>query len=111
MRCGFASTLPHPQSQFRWLGTVNGVALDTSWTQPASFAFWIPGLLMDRVVAVALLRSVPAGTQGDPVTIAEFRDPVPYIFGRTPGLIRYTGISFVGRFGIPNDFRAILGDR
>ena len=109
MRCGFTDTLPHTDSQFRWLGTVNGVELDTTWTQPASFAFWLPGDLMQRVVAVALVRLIPVGTQGSTVHISQFGDAEPFMFGNTLGMIRYTPVTFSGAFAVPNDFRAILG--
>ena len=108
MRCGFSDVLPHPQSMWRWVGTVNGVELDTAWTQPASFAFWIPGDLMQRVVAVALLRSIPGGTQGDRVTLSSFGPAEAYMFGNTLGMLRATPVTFTGQFSPPNDFRALL---
>ena len=108
MRCGFANVLPHRDSQFRWIGTVNGVEIDSGWTQPASFAFWIPGDLIRRVVAVILLRSVDPSLRGVPVHIGEFGPAEPYTFGATAGMIRYTPTTFVGRFAQPNDFRAVL---
>ena len=109
MRCGFTDTLPHGQSQFRWIGTANGVELDTTWTQPASFAFWLPGDLMARVVQVVLLRTIPGGTQGNPVDISDFEPAEAFMFGNTVGQIRFTPVSFVGQFAPPNDFRAIIG--
>ena len=110
MRCGFSDSIPHGQSTWRWVGTVNSVELDTSWNQPASFAFWIPGDLMLRVVAIALLRSVSPGTPGDPVTLDAFSAPEPYMFGNTVGLARSTPVTFEGQFAWPNDFRAVLGE-
>ena len=110
MRAGFTDTLPHRQTQFRWIGTVNGVELDTAWVQPASFAFWIPGDLMERIVAVALLRSIPSGTQGERVGISDFGPAEPFTFGNTDGMIRYTPVTYHGAFAVPNDFRAIIGE-
>ena len=108
MRCGFADALPHTDSQFRWVGTVNGVELDTTWDQPSSFAFWIPGNLMARVTAVQLLRSIPPGTLGAHVELSAFGPAEPYTFGNTAGMIRYTPVTFTGQFAPPNDFRAVL---
>ena len=110
MRCGFTDTLPHGQSQFRWIGTANGVELDTAWSQPASFAFWLPGDLMARVVQVVLLRSIPGGTQGDRVDISAFGPAEAFMFGNSVGQIRATPVTFTGRFAVPNDFRAILAE-
>ena len=108
MRCGFSRAVPHGQSTWRWHGTVNGVELDTTWPQPSSFAFWIPGDVMQRVVAVVLLRSVQPGTPGDPVTLDAFGPAEAYLFGNTLGMARSTPITFVGQFSVPNDFRAVL---
>ena len=65
---------------------------------------------MNRVVAIVLLRSIPAGSPGVNVTLAEFGPAEPYQFGDTAGMIRFTPVSFVGRFAVPNDFRAVLGE-
>ena len=110
MRCGFTDALPHGQSQFRWIGTANGVELDTAWPQPASFAFWLPGDLMARVVQVVLLRSIPFGQQGDRVDISDFEPAEAFMFGNTVGQIRFTPVTFTGAFAVPNDFRAIIGE-
>ena len=110
MRCGFTDTLPHTESQFRWLGTANGVELDTAWAQPASFAFWLPGDLMARVVQVVLLRSIPIGSQGNRVDLSDFEPAEAYMFGNSAGMVRYTPVTFTGAFAVPNDFRAILGE-
>ena len=110
MRCGFAQSLPHTDTGFRWFGTANGVELDSTWSQPASFAFWIPGNVMSRVVAVALLRSTQPLFLGVPVTLGEFGPAEPYMYGNTAGMIRYTATTFVGQFSVPNDFRAVLGE-
>ena len=110
MRAGFSSVIPHGQSTWRWAGTVNGVALDSSWTQPASFALWAPGDLLSRVVAVVLLRTVFPGTPGDPVDLAAFGPPEEYMFGNTVGLAISTPVSFTGQFSWPNDIRAILAE-
>ena len=61
MRAAFTPALPFQDSNFRWLGTVNGVELDSTWNQPAAFGFWLPGALMDRVIEVVLLRSIFSG--------------------------------------------------
>ena len=110
MRCSFSDILPHSQSTWRWVGTANGVELDSSWTQPASFAIWLPSDVMSRIVAIVLLRSISAGTPGVDVTLAEFGPAEPYQFGDTAGMIRYTPVSFIGRFAVPNDIRAIIGE-
>ena len=111
MRCGFTDTLPFADNIFRWFGTANGVELDTSWTQPAAFGFWLPGDIMSRVVEVVLLRSIPGFTQfPDTVNIAAFEEPAPYRFGKTLGMIRHTAVTFRGNFGLPNDFRAVIGE-
>ena len=110
MRCAFADSLPHGQSQFRWLGTINSVELDSSWSQPASFAIWIPGNLMERVVQFVLLRSITPGTPGSPVDITDFGPAEAFKFGSTDGMIRFTPLTFVGQFGTPNDIRAVLGE-
>ena len=108
MRCGFSDVIPHRQSTWRWAGTVNSVELDSTFPQPSSFAFWLPGDVMLYVIAVELLRSVSPGTPGDPVTLAAFGLPEQYTFGATDGMIRYTPVTFTGQFSWPNDFRAIL---
>ena len=108
MRCGFSDVIPHRQSTWRWAGTANGVELDSSYTQPASFAFWLPGDVMLHVVAVELLRSIPSLSPGDPVTLAAFGPPEPYQFGNSPGMARSTPVTFIGQFSWPNDFRAVL---
>ena len=110
MRAGFSRVIPHGQSTWRWAGTLNGVALNTVWTQPASFALWAPGDLMSRVVAVVLLRTIFAGTPGDPVNLEAFGEPQEYMFGNTNGLAISTPVSFVGQFSWPNDIRAILAE-
>ena len=110
MRCGFYDEIPHGQSTWRWVGTLNSVELDSSWVQPASFGFWIPGDLMLRVVGVVLLRSIHPGTPGDLVTLDAFGEPVPFMFGNTLGMARFTPIDFTGQFSVPNDFRAILAE-
>ena len=56
MRFAWTDTLPYRDSFFRWQGTVNGVELDTTWAMPASFAFWVPGHLMDRVVGFVAIE-------------------------------------------------------
>ena len=104
MRCGFAAPLPFVDQQFRWIGTANGVEIDTSWSQPSAFGFWLPGDIMSRVVEVVLLRSVPSFTPyPDAVNIAAFEEPVPYRFGETLGMLRHTAVTFVGNFGLPNE--------
>ncbi len=110
MRCGFASPLPFTDNLFRWLGTANGVELDTSWGQPASFGFWLPNDLMSRVIEVVLLRSIFTGPDPDVVNLAAFGAPLAYQFGDTPGQIRHTAVTFQGNFSLPNDFRAVLGE-
>ena len=108
MRCAFKDILPHTDTGFRWFGTVNGVELDTAWGQPASFAFWIPGDLMKDVVAVVVLRSIPAFTLGESVRLDRFGPAERYTYGNTDGMIRYTPVTFTGQFAVPNDFRAVL---
>ena len=110
MRAGFSNVIPHGQSTWRWAGTLNGVALDTSWPQPSSFALWIPGALMQRVIAVVLLRSISGGTPGDPVNLEVFGPAEDYRFGNTDGQIRFTPVTFRGQFDVPNDVRAILDE-
>ena len=110
MRCGFATPLPFTDNVFRWIGTANGVELDTSWSQPAAFGFWLPGDLMSRVVEVVLLRSIQTGGRPDTVNLAAFEPAISYQFGDTPGMLRHTAITFDGNFSLPNDFRAVLGE-
>ena len=110
MRCGFATPLPFTDNLFRWIGTANGVELDTSWSQPAAFGFWLPGNLMSRVVEVVLLRSIFTGPDPDVVNLAAFGPAVPYQFGDTVGMLRHTAVTFEGNFSLPNDFRAVLGE-
>ena len=105
MRFAWTDTLPYRDSFFRWQGTVNGVELDTTWAMPASFAFWVPGHLMDRVVGFVAIE-FPTGVT---VSLGDFGPAEPYRFGDTLGLIRYTPLSFVGSFVIPNTYRAVLG--
>ena len=66
MRAGFSGVIPHGQSTWRWVGTLNSIELDSSWTQPASFALWAPGDVMSRVVAVVLLRTSLSRHAGRP---------------------------------------------
>ena len=110
MRCGFATPLPFADNLFRWFGTANSVELDTSWSQPASFGFWLPGDLMERVVEVVLLRSIFSGPDPDVVNIAAFGPTIAYQFADTPGMLRHTAVTFQGNFSLPNDFRAVLGE-
>ena len=110
MRCGFAATLPFTDNLFRWIGTANGVELDSSWSQPAAFGFWLPNNLMSRVVEVVLLRSIFTGPDPDTVNLAAFEPAIPYQFGDTAGMLRHTPITFQGNFSLPNDFRAVIGE-
>ena len=110
MRAGFTETLPFQDSNFRWIGTANGVELDSTWTQPASFAFWLPGALMDRVIAVVLLRSIFRGSGMLSVVLPRFGPAIDYRFGATDGQLRHTAVDFDGNFSVPNDFRAILSE-
>ena len=107
MRFGFASALPFVDHNFRWLGTVNGTVLDSTWTQPAAFGFWIPGNVMDRVIAFA---AIEYGT-GVTVSLDDFGPAAPYRFGDTLGMLRHTPLTFVGTFVQPNTFRAVLEAR
>ena len=107
MRFGFASALPFVDHNFRWLGTVNGTVLDSTWTQPAAFAFWIPGNVMDRVIAFV---PIEFGT-GVTVSLDVFGPAAPYRFGDTLGMLRHTPLTFVGEFSQPNTFRAELEAR
>ena len=110
MRCGFASTLPFTDNNFRWIGTANGVELDSSWNQPSSFAFWLPNNLMERVIAVVLLRSIFVNPPQVEVNLAAFEPAIEYQFGDTAGMLRHTAVTFQGNFSVPNDFRAVLGE-
>ena len=110
MRAGFSDTIPHGQSTWRWSGTLNSVALNTTWTQPNSFALWAPGDVLTRVVGIVLLRTVFAGTPGDPVNLEAFGEPQPYTFGNTAGYAISTPTDFTGQFSWPNDIRAILAE-
>ena len=110
MRCGFAMALPFTDNVFRWIGTANGVELDTSWTQPAAFGFWLPNDVMSRVVEVVLLRSIQHSVSPDAVNLAAFEPAISYQFGDTVGMLRHTPITFDGNFSLPNDFRAVIGE-
>ena len=110
MRCGFAGTLPFTDDVFRWIGTANGVELDTSWSQPSAFGFWLPGDLMTRVVEVVLLRSIQHSLSPDVVNLAAFGPAIEYQFGHSAGMLRHTAVTFDGNFSLPNDFRAVLGE-
>ena len=110
MRCGFASPLPFTDNIFRWIGTANGVELDSSWSQPSAFGFWLPGDLMSRVVEVVLLRSIQTSQSPDVVNLAAFGPAIDYQFGDTAGMLRHTPVTFDGNFSVPNDFRAVLGE-
>ena len=110
MRCGFTTGLPFADNNFRWIGTANGVELDSTWNQPAAFAFWLPNDLMERVISIVLLRSIIANPPQVVVDFAAFGPAEAYTFGRTIGQIRYTPITFNGNFSQPNDFRAIIGE-
>ena len=110
MRCAFDTTLPFSDNNFRWIGTANGVELDTSWNQPASFAFWLPNNLMEMVIAVVLLRSTFVNPPQVEVNLAAFEPAIPYQFGDTAGMLRHTAVTFQGNFSVPNDFRAVLGE-
>ena len=110
MRAAFTSALPFADNNFRWIGTANGVELDTSWNQPASFAFWLPNDLMSRVIAVVLLRSIFVNPPQVEVNLAAFGPAIEYQFGDTAGMLRHTAVTFQGNFSVPNDFRAVLGE-
>ena len=105
MRFAWTDTLPIQQSNFRWAGRVNGVELDTTFAQPSSFAFWIEGHVMDRVVGFIPVEFA----QGVDVSLSDFGPAEPFRFGDTLGMIRYTPVSFSGSFVIPNTYRAVLG--
>ena len=109
MRCGFTNVLPFTDDIFRWIGTANGVELDTSWTQPSAFGFWLPNDLMSRIVEVVLLRSIQVSLSPDVVNIAAFGPAIAYQFGDTVGMLRHTVVTFNGNFSLPNDFRAVIG--
>ena len=110
MRLGFTSALPFTDNLFRWVGTANGVQIDTAHAQPAAFGFWLPGNIMSRVVAVVLLRSVPSFTPfPDAINLDAFEPAIRYEFGNTAGMLRHTPVTFRGNFGLPNDFRCVIG--
>ena len=104
MRMGFSDALPFDDTDFRWLGTANGAILDTTWNQPAAFGFWLPGNLMDLVVAFVAIES-PGGVT---VSLADFLPSVAHQFGSTFGKMRTTALTFTGQFSQPNTFRAVL---
>ena len=104
MRFGFSDSLPFSDNDFRWLGNVNGVVLDSTWTQPAAFGFWIPGDVMDRVIAFVAIEHA----QGVDVALNDFNEAIPYRFGATLGMLRHTTLTFVGNFQQPNTFRAVV---
>ena len=111
MRCGFASPLPFTDNIFRWIGTANAVELDSSWSQPSAFGFWLPGDLMSagcRGRAVALYSNIAESP--DVVNLAAFGPAIEYQFGHTAGMLRHTAVTFNGNFSVPNDFRAVLGE-
>ena len=110
MRLGFARALPFMDDGFRWIGTANGVEIDTAHSQPAAFGFWLPGNVMDRVVEVVLLRLVQFSLSPDVVNLAAFGPAIEYQFGDTAGMLRHTAVTFDGNFSLPNDFRAVLGE-
>ena len=102
MRFAFTHNLPFTDDDFRWLGTVNSVEIDSTWQQPSAFGFWIAGPLTSVVAFVQL--QVPPGT----VTLTDFGPPTPFRFGDTAGFLRATPLTFVGDFNQPNAFRAVL---
>ena len=104
MRMGFSDALPFDDTDFRWLGTANGAVIDSTWTQPAAFGFWLPGRLMSIVVAFVAIES-PSGVD---VSLGDFGPPQDHKFGDTPGMLRHTPLTFVGQFNQPNTFRAVL---
>ena len=110
MRAAFSPTLPFADNNFRWIGTVNSIELDSSWSQPASFGIWLPGDLWSLVVEIVLLRSIQTGQHPDVVNIAAFEPAIPYRFGNTDGLLRHTAVTFQGNFSLPNDIRAVIGE-
>ena len=110
MRCGFTTALPFADNNFRWIGTANGVELDTTWSQPSAFAFWLPNNLMERVIAVVLLRSIFVNPPQVEVNLDAFEPAIEYQFGDTAGMLRHTAVTFDGNFSVPNDFRAILSE-
>ena len=105
MRMGFSDSLPFDDTDFRWLGTANGAVLDTTWTQPAAFGFWLPGNVMDLVVAFVAIES-PGGVT---ISISDFLPSVAHQYGSTFGKIRTTALTFTGQFNQPNTYRAVLG--
>lgn len=105
MRFAWTDTLPFKDSNFRWAGTVNGVVLDSTWAQPASFGIWIAGRVMDRVVGFVAIEF----QTGVDVSLGDFGPAEAYRFGDTLGMMRFTPVSFTGSFVQPNTFRAVLG--
>ena len=104
MRFAFSDALPFTDDDFRWYGTINNVEIDSQWTQPAAFGFWIAGPL--SVVAAFVQLILPPGS----VTLADFGPAQPYRFGNTDGFLRATPLTFTGVFNQPNAFRAVLAD-
>ena len=81
---------------------MDSVEIDSQWTQPAAFGFWIAGPLSVVLAFVQLV--LPPGR----VTLADFGPAQPYMFGNTAGYLRATPLTFTGDFAQPNAFRAVL---
>ena len=104
MRFAFTHGLPFTDDDFRWFGTVNSVEIDSKWSQPAAFGFWIAGPL-STVIAFAQLILAPGSGH-----LSDFGPPEPYRFGNTDGYLRATPLTFTVDFHQPNAFRAVMAD-
>ena len=104
MRLFFSAALPPDQSGFRWRGDIDGVEMNTGFSQPAAFGFWIPGHLAERVTAFEAFE-FPSGSQ---IRLSDFGPAQGFTFGNTAGMFRATAPDFTGVLGLPNSFRALL---
>ena len=112
MRFAFTSAADgaFTDSGFRWLGTVNGVEMNSAPALDSAFGFWIPGSVSRRVTAFEAVEfTMPPG-----VNLPRLSDfvhgPDPYTFGGTLGLLRYTDRPHGLSFATPNTFRVVLAD-
>ena len=102
MRFAFTHQLPFTDDDFRWFGTVNSVEIDSQWSQPAAFGFWIAGQLTEVVAFVQLILAPGS------VDLGDFGPAELYRIGNTDGYLRATSLTFMSDFHQPNAFCAVL---
>ena len=102
MRGGVSSTGVFQDSDFIHAGIANRMAVIPAVPAGDSFAFWLPGELMNEVLAFVNL-TIP----GD-VSLSDFMPAEPYEFDGEAGMLRRTSTFFTGTIYALLGYRAAL---